>query len=391
MDNPSTAWTDRTTLDLTGLRVTLSDPVLVRRTRRFCWFPSLIRLDGGDLYACISPVGDVHVPSSPVHLARSGDGGLTWDEPRLLMDAGLSHVSLPDGSALMLPYYLRPRAGGMGASANRILPGGEVQFLTGAVTVTGWDRPSRSYAEELGLSGFVFNGQSVASTEGGWMTTLYGYFEGDSRYSLVWAESSDGFKWTIRSLIAGSDCPLEGPEGPCESAICRLADGRILCVFRNGSFVPYGQVWSADEGRTWSAPVALAAQSVEPSLQALPSGVVALSGGRPGIFIWFSAEGQGTDWQPVDVVAHHNACRPAADAIDPDSRRIDCSSEEMLRQGRGGYSSCYTELIRLDDRHLLLIYDRLGLSWQAIPDRSEATNSVWVVRIRVDKNSGGLT
>ena len=260
--------------------------------------------------------------------------------------------------------------------------------MTGAVEVTGWPRPDKSFAADLGITGFVFNGQTVADADGKFLATLYGYFEGDSRYSLVMAESCDGFKWRIRSLIAGSDCPLEGPEGPCESAICRLADGRIMCVFRNGSFVPYGQTWSADEGHTWSAPVAMPAMSVEPSLQALPDGVVALSGGRSGIFVWLNTDGRGVKWQTLDMVAHHNACLPKADHINPDSRQINCGSEEMFKQGRGGYSSCYTELAALDDQHLLLIYDRLGLSWQAIPDRSDATNSVWVVRLGIERMKG---
>ena len=220
-----TAWTDQKTIELNGLRVTLSEPVLVRRTRRFCWFPSIIRLKNGDLYACISPYGDEHVPCSAVHLTRSRDGGLTWDEPRLLLDAGLSHVLLADGSALMLPYYLRPRPDGMGASANLIPPEGVDRFMTGAIEVTGWPRPTRSLAPDMGIAGFVFNGQSLPTSDGKSIATLYGYFEGDPRYSLVLAESDDGFKWKIRSIIAGSDCPLEGPEGPCESAICRPQRG----------------------------------------------------------------------------------------------------------------------------------------------------------------------
>lgn len=383
MTSLPTQWIDRKPIAMKGLRVTLSEPVVVRRTKRFGWFPSLLRQANGDLWACISPIGDVEAPSSPLHLTRSTDQGLTWDEPRLIMDGGTNHVLQPDGSVVILPYYLRPRPGGMGAWGNVIQPDGSLSG--GAVEVTGWPHPDKSFAPHLGISGFVFNGQSLTDKTGQHLTTLYGRFEGDTRYTLLLAESADGFKWKIRSIIAGSDCALEGEEGPCESAICRLADGRLMCVFRNASFVPYGQTWSADEGRTWSAPVAMSAQSVEPSLQVLPSGVVALSGGRSGIFVWFNANGLGTDWQALDLVAHHNACRPPQDQINPDSRQINTGSEEMFRQGRGGYSSCYTELARLDDRHLLLIYDRLGLSWQAIPDYADATNSVWVVRIRVEQ------
>ena len=194
-------------------------------------------------------------------------------------------------------------------------------------------------------------------------------------------------------MIAGSDCALEGQEGPCESAICRLSDGpstgsgqgRLMCVFRNASFVPYGQTWSDDDGRTWSKPVAMPAQSVEPSLQVMPDGVVALSGGRPGISVWFNVDGHGTDWQAVDVVAHHNSCRPR-DVITPDNTmKIGIARDEMIRQGLRGFTSSYTELVRLDDRRLLLIYDRLGLGWHPIPDESKETNSVWVVKITVTR------
>lgn len=46
-------------------------------------------------------------------------------------------------------------------------------------------------------------------------------------------------------------------------------------------------------------------------------------------------------------------------------------------------SKCDTELMALEDRTLLLIYDRVGLGWHAIPDDSEETKSVWVMWLRV--------
>ena len=113
--------------------------------------------------------------------------------------------------------------------------------------------------------------------------------------------------------------------------------------------------------------------------------MAALAGGRSGIFVWLNADGRGTDWQAVDIIAHHNACRPRRDRINPDSKKGWVAPEEMLRTGTTGFSSCYTELAALDDRHLLLIYDRLGLGWHPIPDNSDETNSVWVVKITVTR------
>ncbi len=381
---PTTTWTTQARVQLRGLTVELSTPVLVKRSRWFCWFPSLIRQPDGTLWAVMSAYADIHVSDSFNYLSRSRDGGLTWDEPRVIGDAGLTHLLLPDGSAMVMPYYLRPRAGGaIGAPCNIIAPqGGQLTMRASGVNVTGWPRPPKSMGPELATAGFVFNGQVVNSRDGGYLATLYGNFEGDARYSLVMAESADGFQWRIRTIIAGHDCPLKGEDGPCESALCRLPNGRLMCVFRLASFVPYGQAFSDDDGRTWTAPVAMPASSVEPSLQVMPTGVVALSGGRSGISVWLNADGSGTDWQAIDMVAHHNACLPQ-DTINPDSTQAWISCDDMVRKGIGGFSSCYTELMRLDDRHLLLIYDRLGLGWHAIPDNSAETNSVWVVRITI--------
>ncbi|MBM4041519.1 MAG: hypothetical protein FJ290_23710 [Planctomycetes bacterium] len=131
---------------------------------------------------------------------------------------------------------------------------------------------------------------------GEYLTTLYGTFEGDGRYSLVLAESADGFRWRLRAQIAGADCPLEGGEGPCESALCRLADGRI----------------------------------------------------------------------------------------EPDSRKAWAGVEEMRRTGVTGFSSCYAELMALDERTLVLVYDRIGFGWAPIPDDSDETKSDWVMRLQIE-------
>lgn len=382
-------WKTAGRVALRGISVGLSEPVLVKRSRWYCWFPALIRQPDGALWAVMSATADIHFSGSTNYLSRSTDGGLTWDESRVIGDAGLSHVALDDGRAVILPYYMRPRAGGaIGAPCNVIAPGpqagwhAQVTMRPSGVTVSGWPRPPTNLDTHLGIASFVFNGEVVRGRGGEYLTTLYGNFAGEKRYTLVLAESADGFDWRIRSIIAGADCALPGKEGPCESALCRLEDGRLMNVFRLESFLPYGQAFSADDGRTWTAPTAMSAASVEPSLAVMPGGVVALSGGRPGIFVWFSVGGNPADWQPVDIVAHHNSCRPR-DPIDPDSRKCWLSPDDMRRQGLAGVSSNYTQLARLDECHLLLIYDRLGFGWHPIPDGLDAANSIWVMRLEM--------
>ena len=380
-----TEWRTNSSVSLSGLRVSLSQPVLVKRSRWYCWFPSLIRQPDGVLWAVMSAYADIHASNSVNYLSRSRDGGLTWDEPRVIGDGGLAHLIQPDGSAVILPYYLRPRADGIGAPCNVLSPSGLLTMRASGVEVTGWPRLTRSPLPDAGIAGFVFNGQVVRGLRGKYLATLYGTFEGDSRYSLVLVESDDGFGWQLRAIVAGPECHLAGEEGPCESAVCRLRDGRLMCVFRLASFVPYGQTFSADDGRTWTTPTNIAPGSVEPSLAVLGDGTVALSGGRPGISVWFIVDGAGSDWQAVDIIAAHNAVCAERDRIQPDSRTAWTSAREMQQARSTGYSSCYTELIPLDDRTLLVIYDRLGYGWNPIPDDDpDESNSVWVARLQID-------
>ena len=375
-DQPPTkakAWDAAQTVALEGVKVTLSSPVLVARSSGYLWFPSLISLEGGTILAVGSNYADEHVSLSTATAAWSSDGGLTWSKTQAGRYGDIN-LRLPNGDQLLMPYYLRRDGQDMVADL-QIAPRGkqELQLVENGVRVTGWPRPDRAFAPNLGVTGFVFNGQTVALKDGGWLATLYGWFEKDKRFSLVAAESTDGKQWKIRLTIAGPDCKLTGEEGPCEVAMARLKDGRILCVFRLASYVPYGQTFSEDEGKTWSEPVAMdGAFSVQPSLAVMKDGAVALSGGRIGVFCWLNLDGTGKGWQKIDIHSHHNACQeklPHPELIDPKKPQ----------------TSAYTEIIPLDDKNLLMIYDRVANGWATIPKDSKETNSLWVVRLTVER------
>jgi hypothetical protein len=76
------------------------------------------------------------------------------------------------------------------------------------------------------------------------------------------------------------------------------------------------KVYSADQGRTWSAPVALSpplrsggafAGSARPMLLSiLGGGPLLLSGGRPYLQLWVSADGTGDVWSAVNLAGEHN-------------------------------------------------------------------------------------
>jgi len=369
MNESKRGWVEASKVSLKGIDVTLSAPVLVGRSRGYFWFPQLVLLSNGDLAALITPYPDEHRSSPAGLISWSGDGGLTWSAPIEYKPIGYANIRLPNGDQLILPYYLRPCPDGM-TEAYNVIPRGkkEVECVEPGVTVTGWPRKDKSLAANLGLAGFVFNGQSVRTRDGSYLAMLYGYFEGAKRLSLVAAESRDAVHWRIRSVIADDTCDLPGADGPSESAVCRIADGRLMCVFRLGPGNPYGQVWSSDEGRTWTKPVAMnGVFSVEPSLAVMKDGTVALSGGRPGLFLWLNTDGTGKDWQRVDLVPNHNQCHP----------------KDAITEPLTGRTTSYTEIIALDDDHLLCIYDRIPNGWDAIPREMNDTNSVWVVRVAV--------
>ena len=360
------SWKHQKPIALKGLEVSLSSPLLVARDKGYLWFPSLTRLSSGHLISVMSNYADAHTNSSTALASWSSDRGLTWTRPTAAF-YGDSGLSLPSGDLVLLPYYLYPRGEGKLAAPYQVCHARErkLERIQEGLSVSGWPRPDRSFAPELGLAGFVFNGQVVPLKEGGYLATLYGYFKGAARYNLVAAESRDGLQWKIRSLIADENCKLKGSEGPCESATCRLKDGRLMCIFRLASAVPYGQCFSSDDGKTWTEPQAMAnAFSVQPSLAVMKDGMLILSGGRPGIFLWFNADGLGKDWQRIDLMAHHNACRP----------------EEAITAAQ---TSAYTEVVSLDDTQSLCIYDRIPNGWSPIPAGSKETNSVWVVAVKL--------
>ena len=371
-EEPQTpGWEMTTARSLEGLEFSLSKPRLVARSHGYLWFPTMTRLSGGDLCANFSTTPDAIVAKRTSSVSWSADDGLTWREPISFMPEYDAYAEamfrLKNGDEQLLPFNLYPDGEAMlgwhqtvsGTKGRR-----KVSFTRKGLTVSGWPKPDRSFNEQLGLSGFGFNGHGLTGKSGEYLATMYGYFKDERRYSLVMVESADGLAWKFRSLIAGSDCPLAGGEGPCESQTIRLQDGRLMNVFRLASNVPYGQTFSDDDGRTWSAPVAMRdAHSVQPSLALMKDGSLVLTGGRPGIFAWLNRAGDGKDWLQVDLQNHHNENHP----------------QDVIT--RADQTTSYTAVAALGDQSVIVIYDRIPHGWKAIPQESQDTNSIWVVKL----------
>ena len=305
-------WTEERNLDLAGLKIGFSAPKLVGRSREYFWFPSLANCGKGRLLAQIQNHPDMQVRRYDRLGAWSVDGGLRWSEPFSIQDGGFANLRRSNGDTILLPYVVLWKDGGLGAPYN-VIPKGKLEVIhtDEEITITGWPRPLPPKRH------WVINNQpALPTTDGKHLITLHGYFEGAKRASLVAADSEDGINWQIRSTIADENCRLFGNDGPSEACLCRLRDGRLMCVFRLSGWVPFGQTWSADEGRTWSTPVSMARQipsiafSVQPALAVLENGSVVLAGGRPGLYLWFDRLGTGEHWERVDALPHHNASCP---------------------------------------------------------------------------------
>lgn len=344
-----------------GTSVGLCQPVNVGRSQGYLWFPTLARMGDGRLLAIMNDYADIHVTRATCQFAWSRDQGLTWTKPEKASYGDIS-LLMPSGDLYLLPYYLNFKSDGLGAPLVVVKKGSDrLQDVEPGVSVTGWPKPVAPLKDLKESPSFVFNGQAVR-VEGGYLATLYGHFKDEKFFSLVGAESSDGLHWKIRSVVADVSCGFKG-SGPCESAMARIADGRLLCIFRNDGGLPYGQTFSSDDGRSWSKPILMKdVFSVQPSLVVQKDGTIVLSGGRPGIFLWINRDGKGTTWEKIDLVAHHNACVPG-EPIDN--------------------TTAYTEVEPLDDTHLLVIYDRVANAWKPIPRDSVVRNSVWTMRIEL--------
>lgn len=381
--NGRQTWQPGTKVRLKALDVTLSKPVNVYRSKGYVWFPCLYRHTNGDLLAFATDYPDTYQKPTTCLASWSKDGGLTWS-PTFQTIYGDILLPRPNGDVIWLPYYLYHRSEGVG-NLYQVLKSGsqKIEQHAEGLTVTGWPRKDKRDAKIADLAGFTFNGDAIPLKDGSYLATLNGFFEGAKRTTLGVAQSKDGVKWKYLSTVADENSPLDGEDGPSEASLCRLKDGRLMCVFRTASYVKYGQAFSDDEGKSWKNVRRMDGPgTVQPSLVTMSSGVVALSGGRPGMYLWLNPAGDGLSWDPVDLIANHNHSVP--EEYIHESKDI---TEKTSFHHYRHETSSYTQTIVLDDTHLLIVYDRGPHGGEKIEKIAPETNSLWVVRVEIKPTS----
>lgn len=372
--------------ELTNLTVAVGAPVIVGRAAGHHWFPTLHPFDMDNILCEVVTADDKAQGKWPATLYLSQNGGGSWTRACDIDSYGAISTLLEDNRLLLMPYELWPVAPGDKSNATAegtivtLCADGVVSVEPAPVRFLDFPFDLADYHEgELSL---VTNGNILPLADGRLFATLYGTRAGEEKYHSFAVVSDDGgFTWTFLSIVASWRDAPEGREGPCESATCRLTDGRLFCVYRIGSGRDqnyYGNC-SADVGVTWSKPQPLQdVWSVEPQIVRLTNGTLLLSGGRPGLFLWACADGEGKHWDRLNLAEHHNAF--TADT----SLHYSPPFVEAAKMFDPYQSTSYSGMKVVGDNEALICYDRLANGWHGAPGPWGDEDVVFTVRVKVD-------
>jgi len=124
-----------------------------------------------------------------------------------------------------------------------------------------------------------------------------------------------GHTWNIQGRIFYKADNVADPHGEnrmgfTEPAFQILQDGTFLCVARTTDGLGIGPMYasySADMGRTWTAPDIITQNGVKPRILKLDNGVLVLASGRPGVQLRFDVSGTGKQWSdPFEMLPYDN-------------------------------------------------------------------------------------
>lgn len=204
----------------------------------------------------------------------SRNGGNAWEriplkpgENGLNLEGG--GIQLRKGGIIALDTYVTPGAKAGQGLGQLYRSSDEWKTLEGPETIT-FDIPKINFNGSTDDGGTPhpavrLHRRIVELPDGDLLTTLYGWFEGDTtpsgymptmkRMRVVLLRSKNGGKhWTMVSTIAAD--PNAGTEGFNEAVIERISQGskkgRLVCLMRTGREL-YEAI-SENEGKTWTKP-----------------------------------------------------------------------------------------------------------------------------------------
>lgn len=358
------------------LIVQVGKTVEITASYNYCWYPTVHRFPTGEILTTMRLSPDETSPEGELSAyCLSRDGGQTWSRRYTMgaggnIDATYTQVPGEDGAIWVLGAgydSLEPSPPGQTtdfhATLTKFSRGGlEVHQIRDArihLSEPAQSVPATLYAtkaRDASALSVVPEAQPIGAIVDGpgseWLTTLYYLTERDPRQRrLVLIRSTDrGRSWNEYGTVAAvqpheAPWPWMGKEGPNEAALVRLSESRLFCIFRTDSGGYMGEVWSSDDGRTWTAPISSGLKGVAPHIRLLSGGLLACTFGRPGpVTIMFSAD-EGKKWTNLTPIF-------------------------------SGRSTCYTDLIEVEAGKLLVVYDSVPYGWDLIPSSDKSSKNV---------------
>lgn len=376
----SGAWPRKS--EAAGLEVKVGKTVEITSSHRYCWYPVIHRFPTGEIMVAMRMSPDELNPEGDFSAyCISKDEGVTWSQRYTMgtganMDAAWSSEPEEDGKIWHLYGWVETyppgqnqdfhltltkwSRGGMEFQQLRDVP---LHFPEPILTDSTWtfDRHvSDGHLKKLPWA--VPWGTIVHGLNGDLLALVYCKTVSRQKYyrDVLICSHDKGITWKQGSVVAAVEpedkpWPWVGTEGPNEAALVRLADGRLLTVFRTAPG-NMGETWSSDDGKSWTPPIAAPFKGVAPRVRRLSNGMLALTTGRPDpVEVMFSVDGKGKEWTSPTTIFD-------------------------------GKSTHYTDFIEVEPGKLLVVYDSVPYPWYEIPFADwESKNVIYGTFVEVHK------